>query len=910
MELIRTKLSPPVNPSGLVDRPRLAVLLERAAGARITLVQAAAGYGKTSLLSQWFRQLATRESAAGWLTLDSAEREAADLLAYVAAAVAGAVPDSGQVLEEIQEHGREMAAESMIAVIVNQLQRAETPVFLFFDDLHRLGERPLTALARLLELAPDNAHFLFATRETPDLPLGRYRALGQLLEIEGPELRFTAGEIRLFLAEEGTGNLSVEDVEALDQRTEGWIAGIKLATMAPGRGISTRGESLSLTGSERPVSEFFAEEVFSAQREAIQGFLLRTSVLGRFTPDLCNAVTGGDNARTLLDEIESSGLFLLQLDRERTWYRYHHLFGEFLQRLLDDRHPGLRPELLARACEWCENQGLYVEAIEYALLAEDPCRAAGILDSCCQDLTYAGHIFLVASFARRLPPDILERFPAVMLDWAWLLTRNLRFEEVRRILSTVRTRLDTLNGEGALSREEADRLGYLLHHREMMLAAARDQPREVEAQCRALIDGYREDSHPYLAGTNYAQLLYAQREQFRMENLESLAARARGILSRSGYLFGLISVQSVIGLSLFQAGKVDAAIAALQEGIEEARRFSGGSPDLAALPGMPLSAIHYARNELESAGQLQDTLLDAVTVHGFVDQLLVGYVTRARLDLLRHGVETAFRVLDRGLAIARDRELERLRLGLVAERVRLLLIGDRGAEAADYLSAEGVPPLEDGLDPGPDATSVDEIRAVARLRIELYSGNAGGAVALARQWRNFCGRRHALLAEIRWGVLLAQGQLLTGENRAAQRSLREALALAAPLGVVRYFLDEGAPIHTLVANIVRSAPASDHPTDRFAARVLAAFDGGEITAGDVPAAASPDTDGLLGSITPRELEILSLIGNNGLSNREVAVTLGLTEGSVKWYMQQVFDKLGTRRRAQAVVRARQMGLIK
>jgi LuxR family maltose regulon positive regulatory protein len=320
------------------------------------------------------------------------------------------------------------------------------------------------------------------------------------------------------------------------------------------------------------VSDFFAEEVLSSQPEEIREFLLKTSVLDRLSPALCNAVTAGNHGRRMLNSIEESGLFLLRLDDERNWYRYHHLFAEFLKRRMGEQDRDAVRELQLRASRWSWTNGYHVEAIKYALEGEDPAQAAELLELRCQDMTYMGQLAVVSQFAARIPEDILHRCPRLLLSIAWLLTRNLRFEETRKLLGVVADLIAKLESEAQTPPKELKRLRYLLLHREMMLAAAHDDAPRVEQQCQNLIEAMHGECHPYLAGTIYAQLLYAQREQYLLGDLDRLTATAQGILARSSFTFASIALQASIGPSLFFAGRSDAALRALELGLAEAVR--------------------------------------------------------------------------------------------------------------------------------------------------------------------------------------------------------------------------------------------------------------------------------------------------------------------------------------------------
>jgi LuxR family maltose regulon positive regulatory protein len=911
VELLQTNFDPPVELGDLIERPRLQRLLEDAGKASLVIVQTPAGYGKTSLMSQWFHALRKEDHRACWVSIDaSGSADPIGLMTYIAAAAAGVGARFDPSVEGIAAANFYIKPEPLLVAIVNSLEQSRTPLFVFLDDVHLLESASLTTLCRLIDLSPNNVHFVLASRIIPAMHLARLRARGKLMELQVDDLRFTQEETHRFLAAAGDSPLGEPELAMLEERTEGWIVGIKLARLAVRQGSAPMMLLASFTGSRRSVSDFFAEEVISSQPDTVRDFLLKTSVLDRLCPALCNTLTGDDRGRQMLNTIEESGLFLLRLDDDRNWYRYHHLFAEFLRRRLAEENAGAEKDLQLRASRWCWTNGYHVEAIKYALEGGDPAQAADFLEQRCQDMTYLGQLQIVKQFAARIPEDILHRCPRLLLSISWLLIRNLRFEETSKLLAVASDHVKQRELEGQTPPKELKRLRYLVLHREMMLAAAHDDVRRVEQQCLDLIEDMRGECHPYLAGSIYAQLLYAQREQYQLGDLERLTATAQGILARSAYTFASIGLQASIGPSLFFAGRSDAALRALEAGLEEAVRFGGPRSPMAALPSLPLSEILYENNDLKRSEELIERALPYATELGFVDQLMPGYITHARLRHARGDLAGALQALDEGMSIAVERGLERLRLAVTSERVHMLLRENQSEDAARVAKSAGIPHEMEELVPNRNITTVDELRALTWARLAVAQGRMQEAMTLGKQWRRHCAARGAMRSLVRWDLLLSQALFVRGDQRAAQRTLREAITNAAASRLVRSFIDEGPVIRTMLASIYEGDLEVLHPSDAFAAELLEIFDqAGRKVSGASRTVNQPITpEGLLGKLSPKEREVLALV-SSGMRNREVAQKLGMTEGSVKWYMQQVYDKIGTRRRFQAVEKARQFGLI-
>lgn len=889
--VIRTKIMAPVEPQDVIVRPRLEDQLEDAWTSRVSLVQAPAGYGKTTLLMRWFQMLRQQGAQVAWLTVDTLDRSAYNIIRYIAAALGNVVPSLMTT------------PEAMIEVLVDRLADSDSPVFLFLDDLHLLDGESLRALSRLIETAPGSLHFVVASRVFPELPLARVRAKGELLEIGMQELLFTAEESARFMAGTGHENLSPAELSAVQMRTEGWITGLRLASLSMRRAPDRASVISAFTGKRKAVADFFAEDVFAQLNADLQSFLRATSVLERLCPHLCDSITGRRDSREMLAQIESTGLFLAQLDEAASWYRYHSLFAEFLQRELAKSDSEAEFVLHRRASEWFVQAQLLTEALDHAVKSRDRRWLAELLEANCESMTYTGKIRQVADYAAHLPEHVLAQFPMLLLTLAWLRTRNLSFAETTRLMSMAERRLDEMAREGTHSPEDLARHRLMLLHREMTLAAAEDDMQRVERQCQFLIREFR-DERPFISCTLYGQLIAARREQFEFKNLEELETVARSVLKQSGHSFAAVSLESIIGASLFTAGKTDAARRALEKGLAEGVRAGGAGSGFAALPALPLSEVLYEMNELDRASQLVQLYLPAARDFGFVDQLIAGYVIHPRLLQAYGEGEAALQALEAGLEIVGESGLERLRLNLLAEQLRLAIRNGQPRLALDKGRAMGLPSSVVDILPTARSTTRCEIRALAWVRLASLRGCVPDALSAARRWRSFCSQRGAVRPLIRWQLLLAQLLWIDGQTQSAQRALREAVTSAAPGRFIRSFIDEGSPVHTLLRSAYESGPVIHSPVEIFVRDLLQIFE---------PQAREelrllPPASGPLGKLSPKEIEILALVGS-GMRNREIGNRLGLTEGSVKWYLQQVYDKVGMRRRSQAVDCARKFGLL-
>lgn len=902
MERILTKFVAPLEPVALLDRPRLRELLPSVGTRRLTMVKAPAGYGKTTLMTQWLDDLKARGEIAVWFALDQCEARASAFMASIVFML-GTEPRLRSGSGDGVRSEALFKIETLVAELVDRLATCSSPVYLFFDDLHSIGTEAVKALAELVRCAPRNAHFVIATRELKGFELAAMRAYGQLLEIGQTDLRFTTIEAGALLAGAGHQKFTTEEVGTIVTKTEGWVTGLKLATFAMTRGTDAKQLLTSFSGRRRAIADYFAEYVFSRQCDDVREFLLATAVLDRLSPALCDVLAERDDSDRMLRHLEEIGLFIVALDEDGNWYRYHSLFSDFLQRKLGETDTRAVFNQHRRAAKVFADQAAHLEALDHAHRSTDHVLLASILEQVSEDFISMGRLRHIVKFAGYLPKEILAKSPWTLAAVAWMRLRGLRFSETRQLLDLASARLRAIKSEGTAHADAIEDLGRTIEHREMMLAAAQDQTVRVEEYGARLLR-YFAPRRPYIACTIQAELISARREHFRFEGLDRLHMQCRTSAEESGYRFAEISVLAAAGVSLFAAGRTDAAIAALNRGLEESTHWAGRNSSLSALFALPLADIAYECNDLSLAAEYIEFHLPLARELCFVDQLLAGFLVKSRLCRAHGDLDGARAALDDGRNVALERDLERLRLSVLHEQVRLSLRAASPAaavrEAADALTSTS----QEELRPHPQSNTRDELKAMIRVRMLISQAQTAEALAIAKSWRAFCEHRGALRSLVRWQILIAEALMIDGDPRAAQRSMRAAITLAAPARMIRVFVDEGPTVLSILSEAYNDNMVSQLPADRFARIVLDAF-GCRRPKLEAVAAAE---DGLYGRLTSTELEILTLVGC-GMRNREIGDRLGLSEGSVKWYMQQVYDKVGIRRRSQAVERARQFGLI-
>ena len=887
--LSQARLSSTRLPAGTVERPRLGGAFDAARRTRLTLVHAPAGYGKSTLLAEWHRTIESAGEETIWLAGHGRHRPAAlfrDLAAVLRPDGAAAKPTT--------------ADAAVAAAAIDALSRKREPVTVFVDDLEIDDAASARILSGFVRDLPDHCRLIAASRRRPDMPLARLRASGRYCELGAAELAFDAEEMTRLLRLQLHADFGADAVARFNARIGGWPAGVRLATLGASEAPTTLDE-LSISGANGYIADFFAEEVMHEFTDGTRSFLRGISVFNVLSAELCDRATGRTDSADRLREVERLGGFLQRTDVNREHYALHPLFREFLRGELAKDDSGEMIAIAGRGSAFLEASGQVAEALNVAIGVQDWARTVDVLNACCPDATYKGRVHHFAQFVHELPKDILKQFPRVLLTMAWAMSTQRNFVAAHELLDLATEYLK----ETASDRENADRdrLKYLLDHGEMMIAQFTDNQPEAERRCLELLSRTVEID-PYVVGSVESSLLYAQREQFNLKNLAKLDASALARFRRADSTYGFVWNQSIVGPSRCMAGDTDGAIRALGEGVEAARAYAKGQEWFLAGPACLLAEVHYERNELKEARSLLEAYRGHIK-HGFVDQMIAGHVTWARLLAAEGNVDDALAMLAEYSVFAKTRGIARLHDIVAAERIRLLLLSGRANEALQLARSEGLAVDAQLLLPVAGATTATEARAFAWTRLARAEGRIADALRLARRWAAFTLESGAIRSAVRWDILIGHLKLLEGDDLAARRQVRKAASTGAPGRFVRAFLDEGETTIHLLAESDDGSHRTATATDAFVEEILRASDTNQRLH---PLSAEDRAAVMVSPLTSRETEIAALVAA-GLSNREIGQRLGMTEGSVKWHLQQVYDKIGIRRRAGAIRRIRELGLI-
>jgi LuxR family maltose regulon positive regulatory protein len=879
--ILTTKLYAPQPPPRSVPRARLIERLDEGCERHLTLVSAPAGFGKTTAIATW---VAGCGRPVAWLSLDAADRNPARFVAHLIAALQTIRPHVGQGVLGTLFSPQPPLMEAILTVVLNDIAASPERFILVLDDYHVVDAREVDdAVAFLLEHLPPQMHLVITTREDPQLPLARLRARGQMTELRATDLRFNPAEATAFLNDVMGLSLAEDDVTSLGSRTEGWITGLQLAAISM-RGLDdATGFIASFTGSHRFVLDYLVEEVLHQQTERVQAFLLRTSILDRLCGPLCDAVVGdpATPGRETLEYLERINLFLVPLDNERRWYRYHHLFAELLrQRLLQSlsgRDGAGVTEYHARASTWFEAHGHEIEAFQHAAAAQDVERAERLIAGPGMPLYIRGGTTQVLEWLASLPTPVLNARPALWVTWATALLVAGYITRVEPTLQAAEAAVRDMPPDDVTR----DLMKRMVGPRAIVALMTEDvrQFDTIIAQSRRALEVLPPDNLRERATTSWklglAYQLQGERGPARPAFVDAIAA---------GEASGNTHITILASTSLGKLQEMDNHLHLADETYRRVLQLVGDPPrPLACEAYLGLARLAYEWNDLEAAQQFAQqsvTLARQMDIASFASSELL----LARLQLTSGDVSGAIAALAQTEQAVREREFWfRLPAVAAAQVLAFLRHGDLGA-AAQLGQAYDLP------------TSL--------ARVHLAHGDAPAALAVLAAWRAQVETRGWQDERLKVLVLQAVAHSAHGDRDAAVRVLGEALTVAEPGGFVRIFIDEGAPMARLLSHARAQGIRPD-----YAGKLLAACAVGERASNrtsDLPS--GPPAQRLVEPLSGRELEVLGLIAH-GLSNRAIADRLFLAVDTVKGHNRVIFSKLQVKRRTEAVARARELNLI-
>jgi len=921
--LLATKLYIPPPRLNIVLRPRQIARLNEGLHGKLTLIAAPAGFGKTTLVSEWVAartedrglrtetvtsSLSPQSSAlstrVAWLSLDEGDSDPTRFLAYLVAALQMIAPTIGAGVVGVLQSPQPPPIEAILTALLNDITTVPDKFILVLDDYHVIDAKSVdTVLTFLLEHLPPQMHLVVTTREDPHLPLARLRVRGQLTELRAADLRFTPAEAAEFLSQVMDLDLSAEEVAALESRTEGWIAGLQLAALSM-RGRDDIAQFVrAFAGDNRYIVDYLVDEVLQRQPAPVRRFLLQTAILDRLHGSLCDAVTGQERGQAQLEALERGNFFVVPLDDNRHWFRYHHLFADVLAAHLRAEQPEQVSTLHRRASEWYEHNGSATDAIRHALAAEDFERAADLVELAVPAMRRSRQEATMLGWLKALPDELIHCRPVLSVHYAGALLAGGELKGVEDRLRDAERWLDmTADGRErhqarsanmvVVDEEEFRRLpGAIAIYRAGQALALGDVPETVTYARRALELVPEEDHLGRGAATALLGLAYWTSGD--LETAHRTYAEGMARVHKAGHLSDAISGAIARADIRIAQGRLHEAMRtyeqALQLATEQGEPVLRGTADLY----VGMSELHREQNDLHAAMQCLLSSKELGERTGLPQNRSRWCVAMARIREAQGDLDGALDLLH---------EAERLYMRdffpnvrpVAALKTRVRVAQGRLGEALGWAR-------EQGLSAHDDLSYLREFEHITLARVLLARSKSDRA---DRSMREAIGLLERLLKAAEAGermgsvieilVLLSLAHQIQGDIPAALAPLERALTLAEPEGYVRMFVDEGPPMAVLL-----EAAAKHGTAPSYVRRLLAALGKAEDR--------TPVKQGLIEPLSERELEVLRLLRTD-LSGPDIARELMVSLHTLRTHTNNIYTKLGVNNRRAAVRRAEELGL--
>lgn len=895
--VVASRLQSPLQSPYEVARSETCDEIFAAGGARVVLISAPAGFGKTTLMRQVRQRCESAGLVNAWINLEPADNDVSRFLAALAAALDPMMPGVS-----VDNTGRpfETANGQLAGQLLERISKHEEPFVLFLDDFEAVQSASLLSLVRqIIHALPLGAQLVIGSRTVPNLGLGRMRAIGSLLQIEVPQLRFTEQESTNFLRNARQLQLEDDEIRRLHQKTEGWAAALWLASLALSaraharKRLESRTETATefidrFSGSDAAIADYLAEDVLVHLPDDLRVFLLRTSILDPLNASLCDAVCGCNDSQQQLERLEQNQLFLTRLDEQRQSYRYHGLFKQFLQNQLRRTLPEEAPELHLSAARWYEKEGRPLPAIEHALASGDLEYALPLLAEHAVALLSDGHMMLLSRWLGGLAPDDLQRIPMLCAVHAWATNFTRGPHEAMALLQR-------LEGQTTLDEE----LRAHFHSLKTILLLRMDRIEEAyEWGIQHLDCVIRRSGFP--AGVLCTALGTLAIIRGQDADAQDFLSQARRIGAPMHSSLSVVLSESIAGSFDLLHGHLHEAVARLRsiaEGrVEGARRSSKGN----ALGGVLLAEALYETDACVEAERLLTGYLPSIIDGGLPDQIISAHVLLARLQFKKGDYDQALQFVLDLEHLGYRLELPRLVASAKLERTRLALLKGSVAAARQELDLAADEDLWGRASSqflvGNDADTFE----IGMLRWQINAGRAAEAIAPLREKLAAAeGARRARRA-LKLRILLGAALYLTNDKRKAVAVFHSALVQGAAEGFIRSFVDEGPTITNLVHEWM-SSPESVHVPRRYIEQLLKAM--GSHVETDAEAAGK-----LKEPLSRKEIVVLRWLAE-GLSNRALAQKLFVSETTIRSHLRSINAKFGVHSRTQAVAAGRRHAII-
>ena len=901
MPILSTKLYIPMPRTNVVLRPRLIERLNAGLDRKLTLISVSAGFGKTTLVSEW---VAACERPIAWLSLDEGDNDTTRFFTHIVAALKTIEENIGESVVSSLNSTQQPSTESILTVLLNEIATIPYKFVLVLDDYHVIdSERIDDGLNFLLEHLPPQMHLVISTREDPQFHIGRLRARGHLIELRATDLRFTPSEAAAFLNQVMDLNLSTDEITALETRTEGWITGLQLAALSMQGRKDIPGFIRAFAGDNRYVLDYLVEEVLQRQPDHVRSFLLQTSILNRLTGPLCDAVTEQNEGNTMLETLLRGNFFVVPLDDSRHWYRYHHLFAEVLFAHLKEEQPDLVTTLHRRASTWYKQHGPVADAIRHALAAEDFAQAADLVERVWPEMRRSKQGATVLRWMKAFPQELFHFRPVLSVEYAWALLACGELEAVEGKLQSAELWLETTTD--ILERREAPLSEMVVMDEEefrglpgtiaVMRAALAQVSGDVTGAIKyaqQVLDLVPEDDH-LRRGAATALLGLTSWTNGDLETAYRMFACGMVSVQQSGNISDVIGGTIALADIRIAQGRLHQAMSIYERGLQLA--LKQGNPILRGMADMyvGMSELFHERNDLHEATQYLLKSKEQGEQTGFQQNGYRWCVAMARIREAQGDLDDALDLLHKAENLYMSDFFPNVR-PVAALKARVWLAQGRVDKALDWVREQGLT-VED------DLYYLREFEHITLARVLLVRYNSDRqdpsifkALELLERLLQAAEEGGRMGSAIEILILQALTLYLKGNLSAALVPLERVLTLAEPDGYVRIFLDEGKPMAALLEAAAKHGIALN-----YVRSLLTTF--------DVDESKTPTKQAMSDPLSERELEVLRLLRTD-LSGPDIARELIVSLNTFRTHTKNIYSKLEVNNRRAAVRRAEELDL--
>ena len=901
---IRSKLSAPRSAEGkIIARPRLS--LGKQSGKNdypiITLI-APAGYGKTTLLKQWKQELDEKQLLNSWFNFDESDNNLVYFLEYWVACFQNLDPKLGQAAQSMLQSGLNADFTAMIESLLQDLHQWNQAACVILDDMHCVSNPQVhKIISDFIQRAPANLRFIIGSRCQPKLALARYRVQGKHLGIERQSLAFDLSETTRFIEECNKIRLSDKLAETLQSKTEGWATALQLVSLALKQENNIEAFLLKLGGKDCDIADYLSEIVFEQQAEVLQKFLLQSSVLKRINAELCSKLVGQKNCQSILEEIAAKNLFLFPLDRERQWYRYHHLFGEYLKKRFESFCAEEFYRAHSQAALWFFEQGSLAEAIDYALTAKNfDLAGQWIADYALEIIQHQGDNATLLNWMRQLPEAQLLRWPMIRLGYALSQAFTMQYTSSLEQLDRLEADLES---SATLTGEALEEIRQGIEMTRCVVWMFTDEIQKVRNFIEPRLANLNQ-AQPFFRGMFYGILLSTSLVRHDLEKGFAYIEEAQSCLENCRGFYSLAWTYAIRSLFHILEGRLKKAQEVCENGIRYFRQNLGPDSLPEKITESVLLKIDYEKGHLDQVETTLPKNLLFIRSQSTTEATIDTFLIAAKFSHQKNQLQESETYLQEGIVLGQKIGFKRLELTLQAEKIRLDLEKGETARAVRYATQVGF--LDEKLSNIPAGTeeTLQQIADEVQARIALAQGKAASARLLLKKLENEAQRQGRQMHRLRYRLLQLRLALLEEDEKSAEKIFSEVFQQSCEESYTMLLVEEGRSFAKFMQKQLKSFAKSHSAFTEQITRLLQASPSSPIaTLAQVSEAIAP-----VESLTKRELEILQGL-HSTLSYPTLAKSLFISLHTLKWHLKNIYGKLDASCRTSAILKGKALGLI-